>query len=134
MDDDQRLRRDDQLDEALRETFPASDPPANTVETGIRIAVDATAASDAGVTDNREAGRFELAKGDQLAFLKYERKPDRLVLVHTEVPSSLRGQHIGDVLVKAALEAARAEGLRVVPQCPFVQAYLRRHPELATSR
>jgi hypothetical protein len=50
-----------------------------------------------------------------------------MVLVHTEVPPSLRGHHVGERLVKAGLDAARTERLRVVAVCPFVRAYLRRH-------
>ncbi|HEX9367138.1 MAG TPA: GNAT family N-acetyltransferase [Vicinamibacterales bacterium] len=82
-----------------------------------------------GVTDNPAARRFELAVDGQVAFLQYERKSDRLVLVHTEVPPALRRRGLGETLVKAALDAARREGLRVVPLCPFVKAYMRKHPE-----
>jgi predicted GNAT family acetyltransferase len=83
------------------------------------------------VTDNREASRFELLKDGQLAFLQYERKMDAMVFVHTEVPPPLRGQGLGEALVEAGLRAARTEGLRIVPICPFVRAYLRKHPEPA---
>jgi predicted GNAT family acetyltransferase len=113
---------DDRLDEALEETFPASDPPANTVETGIGLVIEPDA-----VSDNRAANRFELTKGDDLAFLTYERKPDAVVFVHTEVPPRLRGHHVGESLVSAGLAAARAEGLRIVAVCPFVRAYLAKH-------
>ena len=82
-----------------------------------------------GVTDNTAAQRFELTIDGAVAFLQYERKPDRLVFVHTEVPPAFRGRGIGERLVKGALDAARREGLRVVPVCPFVKAYLRTHPE-----
>ena len=116
------------LDETIAESFPASDAPGNTVETGIRVAAPASAS----VIDNREASRFELTVDGQTAFMQYERTPKSFVLVHTEVPAALRGQHLGDVLVRAALDHARAERLRVVAVCPFVRAYLRRHPELAT--
>ena len=81
------------------------------------------------VTDDPAAQRFELAVEGQVAFLQYERKNDRIVFVHTEVPPALRGRGIGESLVKGALDAARREGLRVVPLCPFVKAYLRKHPE-----
>ena len=113
---------DDRLDETLEETFPASDPPANTVETGIGLAIEPEA-----VRDNRAANRFELRNGDDLAFLTYERKPDAMVFVHTEVPPALRGHHVGESLVSAGLAAARAEGLRIVAVCPFVRAYLAKH-------
>jgi uncharacterized protein len=129
-------RQDAQLDETLEETFPASDAPSNTVETGIggirsaepgdRVTNDRV--TDARVTDDRVNSRFELAIGDEIAFLQYERQPDALVLVHTEVPVALRGRRIGGALVEAALAAARSAGLRVIVLCPFARAYLRKHP------
>ena len=81
--------------------------------------------------DNADAERFEAAVDGQVAILVYERKPDALVLIHTEVPTSLRGRGIGEALVKFALAAAKGEGRRVVPLCPFVRAYLQKHPEAA---
>jgi predicted GNAT family acetyltransferase len=81
------------------------------------------------VNDNRAAHRFELSVDGQVAFLNYDRTADTLVFVHTEVPLALRGRHLGDVLVKAGLDAARREGLRIVAQCPFVKSYLQKHPE-----
>ena len=126
---DDNRGREDALDEALDETFPASDPPANTVETGIRVGVAPT--PPVVVTDNRAVQRFELVMEGQVAFLEYGRTHDALTLVHTEVPPSLRGRHVADALVKAGLDAAHAEGLRIVAVCPFVKAYLRKHPEAA---
>jgi hypothetical protein len=82
-----------------------------------------------GVTDNRALSRFELDVDGQTAFLVYERPPGALRLIHTEVPEALRGRHLGDVLVKAALDAGRMERLRIVAVCPFVTAYLRKHPQ-----
>ena len=125
--DPDRTREEDALDETLEETFPASDAPANTVVTGILIRTVGDTHHQ--VRDNSEARRFELVRDGQLAFLNYERRRDALVLVHTEVPASLRGRHIGDILIKAALDAAKADGLRIVALCPFVKAYLRKHPE-----
>jgi predicted GNAT family acetyltransferase len=80
------------------------------------------------VSDHRRLKRFEIAVNGQTAFLAYERTEHALTLIHTEVPSELRGRHIGESLVKAALHAARSEHLRVVAVCPFVRAYLRKHP------
>lgn len=54
---------------------------------------------------------------------------DILELQHTEVPPSGQGHGVGDALVRAALAYARENGLRVVATCPYVQAWLRRHPE-----
>ena len=84
---------------------------------------------DIAVENDAAANRFVARVDGQTAELQYERFPDRIVLVHTEVPAALRGRGIADKLAHTALEYARAEHLRVVPRCPFVAAYLRRHPE-----
>ncbi len=123
--EESRSAGDRKVDETLEETFRASDAPANTVETGPRVGPVPLSSS---VTDNREASRFELVVDGQTAVLMYERTPTSLVLVHTEVPPSLRGRHFADALAKAAIDAAHAERLQLVVVCPFVKAYLRKHP------
>ena len=80
------------------------------------------------VTDNRARHRFELPVNGDTAFLLYERTDEALTLIHTEVPPAFRGHHAGEALVKAALEAGRSAGLRIVALCPFVRAYMRKHP------
>ena len=85
------------------------------------------------VIDNRAASQFELVVEGQTAVLVYQRTPASLILVHTEVPASLRGRHLGEALVEAALGSARAEGLQIVAVCPFVKAYLRKHPHAETT-
>jgi predicted GNAT family acetyltransferase len=117
---------EEKLDEGLDETFPASDAPANTVETGIRTGEPA--GSEPEVSDNRSLSRFELVVDGHTAFLTYQRTPDSLTLVHTEVPTALRGRHLGERLVESALEFGRQDGLRISVVCPFARAYLRRHP------
>jgi len=117
---------DSKVDEALEETFPASDAPANTVETGIRIGTPSV--TDIGaVSDNVGQRRFELNVDGHVAYLEYERTPDTLTLIHTEVPVEIRGRHVGDRLVEAALAIGRSEGRRIIVVCPFARAYLRRH-------
>ena len=54
---------------------------------------------------------------------------DVLDLQHTEVPRSGQGKGIGDALIRAALAHAREQGMRVMATCPYVQAWLRRHPD-----
>jgi uncharacterized protein len=115
----------EKLDEAIEETFPASDPPANTVVTGIRVADIAD--HPLVVEDNVEAHRYEISARGRVAFLQYERKPKSITLVHTEVPPSLRGFGLASLLAKYALELAHNESLTVVVLCPFVRAYIRRH-------
>ena len=81
------------------------------------------------VVHNTEKHRFELTFDDGVAFLEYEQRGDRMVLVHTEVPAAFEGRGCGGMLVRAAVNYARAHQLRVVPACPFARAYLQRHPE-----
>jgi predicted GNAT family acetyltransferase len=127
---------DDALEETLEETFPASDPPANTVETGVHLARQQPGPAtrpvepdDAPrVVDNPQAQRFEVAVDGEVGFLQYERRSGSLVLVHTEVPPALRGRRLGDLLAETAIERAHAEGLQLIVVCPFVRAYLRKHP------
>lgn len=85
--------------------------------------------SPADVVDNPAANRFELEVGGDVAVLEYAREGGRLLLVHTEVPEALEGRGYASVLARAALDQAKAKGLKVVPMCPFVRAYLRRHHE-----
>ena len=80
------------------------------------------------VSDNPALKRFELTVDGLTAYLAYERTDKTFTLVHTEVPEPLRGRHIGEALVKAALEEGRAAGLRIIVVCPFARAYLRKHP------
>ena len=81
----------------------------------------------------RDAGhdRIEITIGDQTAFLTYRLKENVLSLIHTEVPPALRGKRIGDALARAVLNDAKDHGLTVKPYCPFVAAFISRHPEYA---
>jgi predicted GNAT family acetyltransferase len=88
-----------------------------------------TSGGDAVVRDNEAARRYELVVDGRTAFLVYERWPGTIQLVHTEVPRELRGRGLGDVLAKAALDAASAAGEHVIATCPFVKAYIEKHPE-----
>jgi len=82
------------------------------------------------VTDNPEELRYELRDDGELAGeIRYRRVPGGLALVHTEVEPKRKG--LGTELVRGALDDLRARGLKVVPVCPFVGAYIRRHPEYA---
>jgi hypothetical protein len=84
---------------------------------------------DESVVDNRQAGRFELLIADEVVgFLTYERADD--VVSFVELTTDLRraGQGLGLVLVRKALDAVSAEGASVLPVCPFVRDFIRRHP------
>jgi uncharacterized protein len=89
-------------------------------------------ARDVRVEDNPSELRYELRVDGNLAGeIRYRRQPGSVVLVHTEIEPSFEGQGMGAVLVRGALEDIRARGARVVPFCPFVAAFIRRHHEYA---
>ncbi|HLT85773.1 MAG TPA: GNAT family N-acetyltransferase [Phototrophicaceae bacterium] len=76
--------------------------------------------------------RFEATAGDELLGVAvYEREDGRVTFTHTVVETAAEGRGVGSALARTALDAARAEGLRVVPQCPFIAAYIERHPDYA---
>jgi predicted GNAT family acetyltransferase len=73
--------------------------------------------------------RFAALVDGVRAELDYEQRGDILCLTHTGVPPEIGGRGVGAALVRAALEYARAKGLRVVPACVYAAAYIERHPE-----
>ena len=81
------------------------------------------------VTHNEHAQRFEATVDGLRALLTYHRFPGRIVFPHTEVPEALEGQGLAGKLTSTALDFARAQRLRVVPLCPYVAAFLRKHRE-----
>jgi predicted GNAT family acetyltransferase len=81
------------------------------------------------VRDNPAHHRFELEADGHTAYLYYRLEPGVITLVHTEVPPELGGRGVGSTLVRGALDAIRAKGLKVVVKCPFVAAYMGKHPE-----
>ena len=85
---------------------------------------------DLRVIDNRPLRRYELHLGESVAgFIAYRTRPGAVVLLHTDVDPAFEGRGFGSRLVAGAFEDLRARGLAVVPICPFVGSYLRRHPE-----
>lgn len=81
------------------------------------------------VHNNAEAHRYEAKIDGHTAVLTYQKKGDQITFLHTIVPPALEGHGLGNALATVALEDARLLHLRVVPQCPFVAAYIRRHQE-----
>ena len=86
----------------------------------------------AAVTDNAELERFEItADGRVAGFAQYRRRPGLIAFVHTEIDPAFAGRGLGGRLVGDALDAAREDGLAVLPFCPFVNAYISKHPGYA---
>lgn len=86
---------------------------------------------DLTVIDNPAEHRYEARVGDELAIITYRRTSDRITFLHTEVPPAMEGHGIAGKMARIALDDARAQGLAVVPRCPYVAAYIRRHREYA---
>jgi hypothetical protein len=81
------------------------------------------------IRDNSSRRRYEAEVDGHLAYVVYRREPGIITFVHTEVPKELSGRGIGSALARQVLEAARADGLKVVPMCPFIAAWMKKHPE-----
>ncbi|MFG2913455.1 GNAT family N-acetyltransferase [Kitasatospora sp. NPDC048298] len=84
------------------------------------------------VSDDAEKSRFEIRDGGELAgFAEYHRSGGEIAFIHTEIDPRFEGRGLGGVLVRAALDEAREQGLAVLPYCPFVRGWIIRHPEYA---
>jgi hypothetical protein len=84
---------------------------------------------DADVVHVPERDRYELRLGDRvIGHAAYRRRGDRIAFTHTEVDSACSGRGFGTKLVAEALDSARGASLEVIPLCPFVADYVRRHP------
>lgn len=84
---------------------------------------------DLSIIDNTEAQRFEAQLGDDRAVAEYHLKNNVIIFTHTEVPEVMEGKGVAGKLIKTALDTAKAEHYQVVPLCPFVSAYIKRHPD-----
>ena len=80
------------------------------------------------------AHRFEATLDGHVGRLDYSVNGDVLTIVHTEVDPALEGRGVAGALVRAALDHARASGLKVRPHCPYAASYMERHPESMSLR
>jgi predicted GNAT family acetyltransferase len=83
------------------------------------------------VRDDPGQSRLVFEQDGAEAELIYRRSGNQLILVHTGVPDKLGGRGIGGRLVIAALGRAAAEGLTVVPWCPYARRWIEDHPDAA---
>ena len=82
------------------------------------------------VTRDDDHSRYELREdGRVVAIADYHLRGDRQIFFHTEVEEAQRGRGLGAILVRAALDDARANGRRVVPTCSFVRQFVAENPE-----
>lgn len=83
------------------------------------------------VRDDPERSRFEISvAGAPAGFAAYVRRGDEVVLTHTVIDEGWEGQGLGSVLARAAVASVTEAGGTVVPRCPFIAAWLRKHPDV----
>ena len=84
------------------------------------------------LTDNPGQNRFELfLDGTRIGLATYVVRDGAVVIPHTEIDPRFGGRGYGSRLVGLTLDEVRARGLKVVPACPFVGDFIRRHPDYA---
>ncbi|MCB0765400.1 MAG: GNAT family N-acetyltransferase [Flavobacteriales bacterium] len=82
---------------------------------------------DLPLIDEEDSRQFVMRVGEYRARMEYDRNPDRIFLTHIEVPPALEGQGVAAVLTEKVLEWTENNRLSLVPSCPYVKNYLRRH-------
>jgi uncharacterized protein len=81
------------------------------------------------ILNNKAQQRYELEVEGRIAATYYSVADGVITFIHTEVPPELGGKGIGSKLIKGALDQVRADGLKVIAQCPFVKAFIEKHPD-----
>ena len=80
------------------------------------------------IVNNRERHRYEIGVDGHIAATYYAIADGVITFIHTEVPPELGGKGIASKLIRGALDRVRAEGLKVIAQCPFVKAFIGKNP------
>lgn len=84
------------------------------------------------VSRQTDPDRFEISVDGRVAgFAEFTDRDGRRVFPHTEIDPEFGGRGLGGIVVHAALEATREDGLKAVPLCPFVAKYIEDHQEFA---
>lgn len=82
------------------------------------------------VRNNEAKSRFEIDTPDgELGVAEYRLVDDTIIFIHTEVPNPESNKGFGSALAEAGMDYARRNRLKVIPRCPFIAAYIQRHPE-----
>lgn len=81
-------------------------------------------------TITAEDGRYTIAvDGQTVGIADYRDRGGQRVFHHTEVDPAFGGRGLATILLEGALDAARADGQRIVPVCSMVETVLKKHPE-----
>ena len=81
------------------------------------------------VIKNEKENRFEMNVDDSTAIIVYKEYPGKIALIHTEVPPVLEGRGVATAIIEKALHYIEQNNLKLIPLCPVVVAYVKRHPE-----
>jgi predicted GNAT family acetyltransferase len=81
------------------------------------------------IINNEQEQQFQVMVEGEKAYLEYRLYKGDIALMHTDVPSSLAGRGIATALAQYALDYAREHKIPVMVYCPFVSAFLKKHPE-----
>lgn len=81
------------------------------------------------VIDNVNARQFEARVDGHLAKVEYMFGGNKIFLTHTEVPPALEGKGIASALVERVMYILEERRLKLVPLCPYVATFIRKHPE-----
>ena len=81
------------------------------------------------IVNNKAQQRYELAVEGHIAATYYKVEDKIVTFIHTEVPPELGGKGIGSKLIRGALDQVRADGLKVIAQCPFVKAFIEKNAD-----
>jgi hypothetical protein len=85
--------------------------------------------TDMHIINNPHEHRFETSVDGHLAYVEYRLSDGVITLTHTEVAPALEGKGIAGKVAAYALDYARDHQLKVVPSCPYIASYIKRHPE-----
>lgn len=83
----------------------------------------------ASIEHRPEQSIFETQVDGARGLIAYRLQGQVMILTHTEVATELEGRGIAGELVRAALDHARSNGLKVDPRCDYARTYMQRHPE-----
>jgi predicted GNAT family acetyltransferase len=79
--------------------------------------------------NNEAIHNFELFVDGHRAFIDYQKKGDKYFLIHTEVPIDLEGRGVASAIVDKTYKYLEAGGFKIVPYCPYIKVFLKKHPE-----
>ena len=78
---------------------------------------------------NDTGNRFEMNVDGHTAIIEFKQYPGIIALLHTEVPPQLEGKGAATAIIEKTLDYIEKKNFKLIPLCPLVVAYLKRHPE-----